>query len=157
MPTADLTEEVFIVLRLASPRSAGVLNRILRDAGATLSYDVYNFDRVDKHPVWQSESFAHVELLADGKGVDPQDAADEVRLVYPMATIPSSFILTFVDLVFLLADRLAAAVLADGQVVAHDDLLAELDQITTSLMEAWGEEPGSESLAIMIEGRYADR
>ena len=35
--------------------------------------------------------------------------------------------------------------------MGRDALIAGLEAIVTKLMDEWGEEPGSESLAIMIE------
>ncbi|WP_299843672.1 hypothetical protein [uncultured Paracoccus sp.] len=154
---ADFFEEVPVVLKLDSPRSAGELNRVLRELGATLDYDVYNFDRSEKHPIWQSESYALIDLAIGGQRADAQDGADQITVSYPMATIPSTYIARFVDLVLALAGRLGATVLYCGEPVDRGQMITELDKIVTSLMTEWGEEPGSESLAIMIEEQFARR
>lgn len=154
---ADFCEEVSVVLKPIGVLSPGALNRTLRELGATLDYDVYNFDRIGKYPIWQSESFAMIDLFKSGQRVDPQSATDEIRVSYPMATIPSNYIVKFVDVVFALATRLETRVLFGEKAVNVHELVTELDKIVTFLLEEWGEEPGSESLAIMIEEQVKRR
>lgn len=150
----SLFEEIPVELVLNEQIPPGRLNRILKELGATLHYDVYGFARSGKHPIWQSEDFASVDLFIAGERADAQDGADKIVLSYPMATIPSSYINQFLDLAFALAERLETPVLLSGKPIDRDALLAEFDEAVGRLMSEWGEEPGSESLAIMIETQY---
>lgn len=154
----EFYEEVAVTLALAEAVSAGRLNRILRDLGATLYYDVYSFDRPDKHPRWQSEAFASVDLTLNGERADAQDGADTIRVSYPLATVPSTFIGPYVELVYTLADRLdGVPVHYDGRPITAPELTVELERMVTELMTEWGEEPGSQTLVMMIESQYGPR
>lgn len=145
---------VHVELELGKNFSAGRVNRIIKEAGGTLSYDVYGFKRTDKAPVWQSGSYLYLSLYSDGERVDAQEAADKIVLEYPMATIGSEFISKFADVAEKLASAFEVKALLNGKVCDRDGLIAHCEDIVSRLMSEWGEEPGSESLRIMIEQNY---
>ena len=144
-------QEVTVQIGLNNSISAGHLNREMKSACATLFYDVYGFQRTDTVPEWQSECFADVYLYLNGKSVDALGAVDRIDLAYPMATIGTEHINSFCTLVNQVAKRFGASVEVNGEVVTEPELLAHLDAIATQILMDWGEEPGSRSLAILIE------
>lgn len=149
--------ELAVELDLISKISPGYINRILREMGAILDYDVYSFPRKDNHPIWQSESYAYVDLYINGNRVDAQDEVDRLKLIYPMATIPTQFITRFVEVTIELSDRLNVTPKFEDQKVDMSGLTKIFDKIVSELMTTWGEEPGSESLAILIESNFGRR
>jgi len=154
--TDSFHEEVAVELRLDTTLSAGALNRALRGLGFKLDYDVYSMSRPDEgaHPVWQSECLVEVELLRGGEPVDAQDGCDTLRLVYPLATIDSSMTDPFLGAVDAVKAAFGGSLLLAGELVTTSDVSAYMTACITKLMEEWGEEPGSESLRLMIEANY---
>lgn len=142
---------VSVHLDLPRRLTPGELNRVMKEAGATLHYDVYSFDRDDTVPMWQSESYVDVVLEADGAEVDAQDAVDHAVLEYPLATIGAEYMSRFADTAFDLASRLGADVRLDAQPVDRAALLAHFESLSSELLSEWGEEPGSKSLRMLIE------
>lgn len=142
---------ISVSFKLGKQYSAGEINRILKEAGATLHYDVYGYKRSNKGPIWQSESYIYVTLFCKGKEVDAQESIDKIELQYPMATISSEYISKFVDAVMELASIFDVAALLNGKPSDKKSLISYCENIVTVLMNEWGEEPGSKSLRILIE------
>lgn len=146
---------VSVFVELGKQYSSGEINRIMKEAGATLHYDVYGFERVEKGPVWQSESYIYVALFCDGNEVDAQESVDKIEFQYPMATIGAEYISKFTDIVVNLASEFNANILLNGIVIDKSALIAHCESLVTELMSEWGEEPGSETLRILIEQNYS--
>ncbi|MCG7928912.1 MAG: hypothetical protein N0E44_02535 [Candidatus Thiodiazotropha lotti] len=144
---------VFVVL--GKQYSSGEINRIMKESGATLHYDVYGFERAEKGPVWQSESYIYVALFCDGNEVDAQESVDKIELQYPMATIGSEYISKFADTVVNLSSQFDVDLILDGKPIDKSELIAHCENLATELMREWGEEPGSETLRILIEQNYS--
>lgn len=146
-------EEVSLELRLGRIVRPGEVNRCLRSLGFRLHYDVYSKPRPDHdaHPPWQSDTLVEVELLRDSTEVDAQEGCDTVCMVYPLATLPSSMIAPFLDAVQDVSRCLGGRVCLQGVAVEREGQLRHLTECVSHLMEEWGEEPGSESLVLMIE------
>lgn len=144
-------QSVSVSIPFEQEYSAGKVNRILKSLGATLYYDVYSFDRSEKGPIWQSESFAYTDLFCKGVRVDAQETSDCLELIFPLATIGSEYIGKFTELVEKCAEAFQATPLYKGEVTSKERLLSVCDNFVSRLMAEWGEEPGSESLRIMIE------
>src|SRR5262245_28502431 len=88
-------EEVYLVSD--APRPCSVIHSILEQLGYTLHEDVYSLERPGPVPLWQSESFVHVDILSGASEVyQPWESWDTVKLVYLLATLPSDGITTFV-------------------------------------------------------------
>lgn len=145
---------VSVFLELGERYSSGAINRIMKETGATLHYDVYSFERAEKGPVWQSESYVYIALFCDENEVDAQDSADKIELQYPMATISSEFILKFVDVAVDLSSQFNASLTFDGKPIGRSELVSYCEGLATSLMSEWGEEPGSKSIRVLIEQHY---
>jgi len=145
---------VSIDIGLDRQYSAGEINRILKELGATLHYDVYGFERLKKGPIWQSESYVYVVLFCNNEEVDAQNAIDKIELQYPLATIGTEYISKFVDVAIKLGERFNSRTLLNGTPVDKNKLTSYCDGLVSDLMKEWGEEPGSETLRMLIEQDY---
>ena len=147
-------QTVSVFINLDKTYSSGQLNRKLKDLGAKLHYDVYSFEREDKGPIWQSESLIYVVTFNDDKEVDAQDSSNKLELQYPLATLGTEQISKFANVVTNVADAFSVKPLLNGSEVTETELVEYCDGLVTDLMETWGEEPGSETLRMIIESHY---
>ncbi len=145
---------VSVVIPFGRVHSSGEVNRIFKTLGATLHYDVYGFDRLEKGPVWQSESYAYTVLFCQGNEVDAQEQSDSVELQYPLATIGSEYIENFAELTERVAAAFNTKAILDGKPVDKQSIISWCESLTSNLMSEWGEEPGSQTLRILIESNY---
>jgi len=130
---------------------SGELNRILKKLGATLYYDVYAFDRNDKAPNWQSESYADITTFFEEQEVDAQENSDSLEISYPLATIGTEYIPVFAELVEKIATVFHSSPELNGNRITIPMLIEHCDTLSTDLLQTWGEEPGSKNLRILIE------
>ena len=72
-----------------------------------------------------------------------------------MAIRPSSDIDLFLDLVEKVAFEFGGTIEYAGRVMIISEIRSEFVSCVDSLLKEWGEEPGSESLAIMIEENFS--
>ncbi|WP_323774420.1 hypothetical protein [Alcanivorax sp.] len=142
---------VSVVIELGRLYSPGEINRIMKESGAVLHYDVYGFDRTEKGPIWQSETYIYVALFCEGEEVDAQESVDKIELQYPMATIGAEYISKFSDTTLNIASKFDSEVLLDGKAIDKEALVSHCESLITELMNEWGEEPGSQTLRILIE------
>ena len=147
-------QTVEVELVLPSIVQPGRSNRLFKELGAYLNYDVYSFKRKAAGPEWQSESFIHVHLFLNGEKVDAQDSIDRVVLRYPLATIGSEYISEFANQACTIAKVFCSAIKLFGVEVTDAELIAYCESCVSDLMENFGEEPGSRNLAILIESNY---
>ena len=150
----DLHEEKKIIIKLPAVLEAGKANRLFRELGATLHYDVYSFDARSRE-VWQSNSILHFHLLKEGVEVDAQDNFDEVHICYPLATRPTSDQSLALELVSKIISKLDGSAFYQGQMFSAEFVQDDWDQCNKFLLKEWGEEPGSQSLRRMIEENHA--
>ncbi|PSV99568.1 hypothetical protein [Photobacterium lipolyticum] len=150
----ELHEEKEIVILLPELMAAGKGNRIFRELGAKLHYDVYNFPATSNE-VWQSESILHIVLLKNGSEVDAQDDFDEIRANYLLATRPCSDQSVALSLIAKIVTGFEGVASYGGKPFSNDLVQADWDSCNDYLLKEWGEEPGSKSLRRMIEENYA--
>lgn len=150
----EFYQMIDVELKIPEVLSSGKLNRILKEHGAKLSYDVYSFDRNEEGFDWQSESYLHCRLYMDEREVDAQESVNKLVLSYPLATIGSEYISLFAKKIEALSNEFGATVYLDSRAVSTSDLISYCEDCVTSLMENFGEEPGSKTLAILIESNY---
>ncbi len=150
----DLHEEKEIVIRLPQMMSSGKANRLLRELGATLHYDVYNF-AAKENETWQSESVLDIELWCNGSEVDAQNDVDEIHASYPFASRPSSDQSEALKLLSKIVSVFGATASYQGKEFTPISVQEDWDSCNDFLLKEWGEEPGSNSLAIMIEENHA--
>jgi hypothetical protein len=103
---------------------------------------------------WQSETITDVSLFRDDEESDAQKDFDRIALGYLLATRPSSDIDVFLALVERVLAAFQGRLVYNGQPVTLVEIRKEFASCVDFLMKEWGEEPGSESLAIMIQENY---
>lgn len=150
----ELHEEKEIDVSLSEPIEAGKANHFFRELGAQLHYDVYDFPAAS-YENWQSESLLHVTLLFNGKKVDAQENFNGILLAYPFAVRPSSDQQKALNLINQVIAKFDGWATYQGQEFSTDSVLVDWDSCNDFLLKEWGEEPGSKSLAIMIEENHA--
>lgn len=150
----DLHEEKVITASLSKTIEAGEGNRLFRELGAKLHYDVYDFPAFS-HENWQSESLLHVTLLLDGEKVYAQEDFNGFLLHYPLAARPSSDQQTALKLIVVVVNKFGASAIYNGHVFSESAVQSDWDSCNGFLLKEWGEEPGSKSLSIMIQEIYA--
>jgi hypothetical protein len=145
-------EEVY--LRSDAPGQCSVIHSILEQLGYTLHEDVYSLERPGPAPLWQSESFVHVDILSGASEVyQPWETWDTVKLVYLLATLPSDGITIFVASVSEVSRLLGIPMTYRGKVVSAQQLTEALLDCADELRLNVGE-PGTEPVAIFIESTY---
>jgi len=150
----ELHESKDIFVSLPEMIDAGKANRIFRELGATLHYDVYSFE-AEKSENWQSESILYIELRAKGKEVDAQEDFDEIHISYHLATRPSSDQTLALEKISKIIKGFSGDASYQGKKFNPDDVQNDWDSCNNYLLKEWGEEPGSSELRRMIEENYA--
>lgn len=149
----ELYETEVFSIRLNSEISPGEGNRLLRELGAVLHCDVYDFP-AESTESWQSESLLAVTLLRSDGEVDAQEAFDAIELTYFFATRPSSDQQSALDLMENIAARFGGRIINQNRNYDRQAVLERWDQQSSELLREWGEEPGSFELRRMIEENY---
>ncbi len=149
-----LHESKKIELQLPEKIDAGKANRLFRELGAKLHYDVYSF-KADRSEPWQSEDLLSIHLKLNGVEVDAQDDFDQIDAIYLFATRPSSDQVKVLCLIEKIVKVFSAKCIYKGKAFHAEDVQKDWDAANDFLLKEWGEEPGSESLRIMIEQNYA--
>ncbi|KJG03924.1 hypothetical protein UB33_21635 [Photobacterium angustum] len=150
----ELHEEKEINIALPEPMGAGKGNRLFRELGAKLHYDVYDFAAASSEN-WQSESLLHVKLKFNGKEVDAQENFNLISLAYPFAVRPSSDQQKALNLISKIISKFNGNATYQDQEFSVSTVQSDWDLCNDFLLKEWGEEPGSQSLAIMIQENYA--
>jgi len=150
----ELHETKKFIVKLPEKVQAGKANRLFREIGATLHYDVYSF-KADHSEPWQSDSLLNIDLKLNNNEVDAQDDFDQIDVVYMFAYRPSSDQTKSIGLLEKIIDTFGGSCTYDGELFDYDRVQKDWDSANDFLMKEWGEEPGSESLRIMIEENYA--
>lgn len=149
----ELYETEVFSIRLSGEVQPGRGNRVFRELGAVLHYDVYDFP-AESGENWQSDSLLAVKLLKGNDEVDAQEAFDTVELSYFFATRPGSDQQSALDLVEKVAARFGGRIINRDTDYDRERLLDRWDQQSSELLREWGEEPGSFELRRMIEENY---
>ncbi len=150
----DLHESKKLILVLPEKIEAGKANRLFRELGADLHYDVYSFKAEHAEP-WQSESLLYIDLKVNGVKVDAQEDFDQIDAIYLFATRPSSDQGKVLYLLEKIIEKFDAKCEYDGKKFDPIEVQKDWDSVNDFLLKEWGEEPGSKSLRIMIEENYA--
>lgn len=147
-------QTVSVFINLDKSYTSGQLNRKLKELGAKLHYDVYSFEREDKGPIWQSESLIYMVTYSDDNEVDSQESSNRLELQYPLATLGTEHISKFAKIVGKISDAFGVRPTLNGTKTTEVEIVEHCDSLVTDLMETWGEEPGSETLRMIIESHY---
>lgn len=146
----ELHEEKKISISLPELVQAGMGNRLLRELGATLHYDVYSFE-AEQAEIWQSDALLDIEIRRDGVEVDAQEDFNEIIVIYPLSIRPSSDQQKALELISKIVSKFNGKACYKGQPFVIEIVQNDWDSCNDYLLKEWGEEPGSESLRRMIE------
>ena len=150
----ELHELKEIEITLPETIDTGKANRLFRELGATLFYDVYAFE-AEETEIWQSESLLCITLSKDGIKVDAQDDFNHITAEYLLATRPSNDQLKALNLITKIISKFNGTATYQGAPFNKDTVQKDWDNCNNYLLKEWGEQPGSESLRVMIEENYA--
>lgn len=150
----DLHESKVINISLPEAVEAGKGNRLFRELGAILHYDVYSFE-TSENELWQVESILYIELRQDEVKVDAQENFNWISIIYLLATSPSSDQSKALSLIEQIVSAFNGSASYFGQPFTIDSVQTDWDKSNDFLLKEWGEEPGSESLRRMIEEAHA--
>lgn len=147
-------QTVSVFINFDKTYTSGQLNRKLKELGAKLHYDVYSFEREDKGPIWQSESLIYIVTYMDANEVDAQESSNKLELQFPLATLGAEYISKFARTVETVSEAFGVQAILDGSATTAEKIIEHCDNLVSDLMETWGEEPGSETLRMIIESHY---
>ncbi len=150
----ELHEEKTVEIILDSTINAGKANRIFRELGAELFYDVYAFEAKENEN-WQSETLLGITLKLNGIEVDAQDDFNQIDASFLFASRPSSDQSKALALIEKLLMVFNGKGIYKGCDFTVSDVQKDWDCCSDFLLKEWGEEPGSKSLAIMFHENYA--
>lgn len=137
------------------PVRMGVLHNALSSLRFCLHEDVYSLDRKGRIPPWQHPSIAEVHVYLGDKdvyGVAGEWNRVELRYLFPV--LPVECWRGFRTAAIELSHRLDIPMVHNGLVVDGDGLDDCFRLWCNELQRVYGETPGSESLAIYIQGTY---
>lgn len=160
MTSYEYLHEVEEVELQANPaRPVHELLPMFRSLGFTLHDDVVSLDRRGRVPPWQCDSIVEVEVRSGGEEVYGFEDGewDAIRLRYLFATLPADLIDRFIDVVFAVSHALSLPVHYRGAEVDEASLRRLFAEVQADLAAETGEEPGSQSLAILIHSTYPRR
>ena len=149
----ELHEEKTIDLVLKETIPPGKANRLFKELGATLHYDVYSFEASENED-WQSESLLDVTLCNNENEVDAQEDFNKIRLSYPFAVRPSSDQGKAIVLIQKVMEVFEANAFYQNRQFDPQKIQDDWDECNSFLLKEWGEEPGSFGLARMISENY---
>lgn len=158
----DYHEEETVFLRSPQPQQRTALDRWLRQRGFQAVDDFYNLKRKGRCEPWQTSTIVTLSIRRDGDDVyeTEEDLAegeattwDELKADYLLATLPRDCIVPLVCEIEALATAFNLSIKYLGEPVDSGELLNRLNAIADQLSRDW-DEPGSESLAILIEQQY---
>ena len=158
----DHHEKEIIRLSANKPKARRELHEYLKERGFASEDDFYFLDRPDTPKPWQSISVMTVDVFNRGSTVHEteEDIAeypgqwDELRVDYPLATLPPFLFETCVAECEALAVRFGLQMELGGDFITSGQLRSTLMKIADDLT-AELDEPGSETLRILIEQSYS--
>jgi hypothetical protein len=159
--TDDYHEKETIRLFGGGPKSRRDLHAFLIARGFTSEDEFYFIDRPDRPKPWQSISVMTVNVFNQGLAAyesaediaEPATEWDELKVDYLLATLPASFVEKCAVECETLAARFDLQIELGDAPVKPGELQSALQKIVDHLTDQF-DEPGSESLGILIELSY---
>jgi len=146
------------IVTFQSPREVQLSDAlpVFRSQGFTLHDDVLSLDRRGRIPPWQHLSIVEVEFQHNQEEVFGFEGGiwDSVSLKYLFASLPFELTDTFVKVVERTEQGLGIMPRYAGEAVKTADLKRAFDKHREELLHETAAEPGSESLAVFIQGTY---
>jgi len=155
-------EKETISLKTVSDCSLAHLHDFLLSCGYRMEDDFYYLDRADTPKPWQSTSAVTVNVLKSGEGLNDlnlegvgtsEPAWDELQIEYLLATLPAHYIDSTCNECERIARRFNLQISLEGKDLTATELRTRLRDIAKNLTIEWSE-PGSETLAILIQDLY---
>jgi hypothetical protein len=154
-------EKEIIRLSASAPRSRRDLHAFLKERGFKSEDGFYFIDRRDGPKPWQAISVMTVNVFnQDSAACETEEEAagnpgewDELKVDYLLATLPASFIGTCASECESLAAQFDLQIELGNASIKPGELQSALLQIADDLTAEF-DEPGSETLGILIELSY---
>jgi hypothetical protein len=155
-------ESTTIILKAGQEWTRKELHAFLIGLGFESEDDFYYYQRTGTFPIWQATNLLSIDVHL--KGAEVYETKDDVAegnsgtwdaLVaeYLMASLPKELIASAVEMLFGISEEFSLQVLFGEKPVTRIELLRTLDAIAGELSANF-DEPGSETLAILIELEY---
>jgi len=153
---SHLHEEEVVSFCAPNPRPVAELLELFLAQGFTLHDDVLCLDRSNRGQPWQSSSIVAVEVSCRGKEIFGFEEGewDEVKLKYLFAYLPFELTERFFVVIETTGRELGMGPQRNGKPTSIDALRADFQAFKTQLLAEVGDEPGSESAAIVIQYTY---
>jgi hypothetical protein len=150
-----LHEVEFISFTPERPRKVLDVVKFLRTAAFTVAGDVCYLKRKEKIPLWQHSATVEVKFFWLGEEqFDFRSNWDRLHLEYLFASLPQENTAEFVSRVEDTAAFLKLPPLYQGMETSREAIERMFATCADDLRRELGESPGSESLAIYIQGTY---
>ena len=158
----EILEKIVVNLSNKKFLSRRDLHSFLMSRGYSTEDDFYYLLRTDESEIWQSDSIMTIDVALAGNAIyeteedviERESAWDELKIEYLLATLPVVFIPELVRECAAIATRFNLKMTYCGDELDASQLQAKLEAIADELKEQW-DEPGSETLRILIEQSYS--
>lgn len=138
-------EEEVIILKTTTAYTVNALRAYLLSLHFTEIDDFYVLDRMDKHPIWQTMSIAHINVFFDTKKINliDDDFWNKLAISYLFSTVPFEFIDKFLDVTFNIAEKFNLQVEYNGSLCNKNDLVMIFHEYREDVQQSLDGEPGS--------------
>lgn len=151
-----LHEVETVTFRTSSPRPLREAKDVFISCEFKLHDDVLSIDRDEPFPVWQHSSIAEVEFQLAGREVFgfSRGKWDSVHVEYLFSSLPFDCLTDYLKAISTLSDLLQIQPEYMGKVKSVAEIRDAMLRHREELLEHTGEEPGSETLAILVHSTY---
>jgi hypothetical protein len=147
-----LHESESFEIRLEKPIAGKAVIAYFKGIGASLEDDFILEDRKDTVPPWQTSSIYTVECSLSGVAVYPDESqVDCLTFDYLFSSLPARFYPRFAEVLQRSAEQFDGSIYYDARVISPRDMNPLFDSWVSDLRDEISEEPGTESLSILIE------
>jgi hypothetical protein len=127
------------------------------EAGFTEEDDFFFLPRQDGCYPWQSNDIVTVDFFDGDRQVDCDGVCDRAHFNYLFASLPAAHIATFVSTLGWFRGVLGGELEHRSEMLDPDGVRSKFDGYIRDLLDEVNEQPGSESLAILIQDSYPRR
>jgi len=153
-----LHEKESFHLRFDGPIDGQSVIAYFESIGAQLEDDFFFEERKEKVSPWQTSSFytAHC-LLSDSAAYPDESQVDCLVFDYLFSSTPARCFLRFTEILQQTAGHFHNSIQHGGRVISKSDLEPMFESWVRDLEDEISEEPGTESLAILIQQLFYQR
>lgn len=127
------------------------------EAGFVEEDDFFFLPRQDGQHPWQSEDIVTADFFDGDQQVDCEGICDRVHFSYLFASLPATHIATFISTLGWFRGALGGELEHRSEKLDPDGVRSKFDGYLRDLIDEIYEQPGSESLAILIQDSYPRR